>query len=166
MLRANASISQRHPWETVWWEWIFNLRGLLYYSNDRGMSYTQGMYLLGNPAIVWPAAANLVFVAVLGLVYLRCRGAPGSMWRGMGPFFARATYCMVAYFWNIFPYVFVKRSCYLYHYMPALLYAELLLAMTVDKLAGASALSISHPRSRSGRSRSYYLRSPLTQCPT
>lgn len=48
MLRANASIMQRHPWETVWWEWILNLRGLLYYSYDLKHTYTQGMYLIGE----------------------------------------------------------------------------------------------------------------------
>lgn len=39
---------------------------------------------------------------------------------------------------NLIPYVFVKRSCFLYHYIPGLLYGELMLAMMVDKLAGAS----------------------------
>ena len=48
MLRANASITQRHPWETVWWEWMLNLRGLLYYSYDKALTYTQGVYLLGE----------------------------------------------------------------------------------------------------------------------
>ena len=48
MLRANASIMQRHPWETVWYEWIFNLRGLLYYSYEQVHTYTQGMYLIGE----------------------------------------------------------------------------------------------------------------------
>ena len=47
MLRANAGITQRHPWESVWWEWIFNLRGILYYSYDKQLTYTQGIYLLG-----------------------------------------------------------------------------------------------------------------------
>ena len=42
-----------------------------------------------------------------------------------------------SYFWSIFPYVFVKRSCYIYHYIPALFYGEILLALTLDKLAGA-----------------------------
>ena len=34
-------------WETVWYEWILNLRGLLYYSYDQKHTYTQGMYLIG-----------------------------------------------------------------------------------------------------------------------
>ena len=34
MLAANARIELRHNWESVWWEWPLNLRGLLYYSKD------------------------------------------------------------------------------------------------------------------------------------
>lgn len=48
MLRANAGIMQRHPWETVWYEWMLNLRGLLYYSYDQKHTYTSGMYLIGE----------------------------------------------------------------------------------------------------------------------
>jgi len=34
MLLASARIELRHNWESVWWEWPLNLRGLLYYSKD------------------------------------------------------------------------------------------------------------------------------------
>jgi dolichyl-phosphate-mannose--protein O-mannosyl transferase len=34
MLAANARIELRHNWESLWWEWPLNLRGLLYYSKD------------------------------------------------------------------------------------------------------------------------------------
>lgn len=35
MLSANARIDVRHNWESLWWEWPLNLRGLLYYSQDK-----------------------------------------------------------------------------------------------------------------------------------
>jgi dolichyl-phosphate-mannose--protein O-mannosyl transferase len=35
MLSANARIDVRHNWESVWWEWPLNLRGILYYSQDK-----------------------------------------------------------------------------------------------------------------------------------
>ena len=34
--------------------------------------------------------------------------------------------------------MFVKRSCFLYHYIPGLMYGELMLAMTLDKLAAGA----------------------------
>lgn len=38
MVVASARIEQRHHWDSVWWEWIFNLRGILYYSRETGES--------------------------------------------------------------------------------------------------------------------------------
>ena len=35
MLSAHARIDVRHNWESLWWEWPLNLRGLLYYSQDK-----------------------------------------------------------------------------------------------------------------------------------
>ena len=37
---------------------------------------------------------------------------------------------------NLLPYFFVKRSCFIYHYMPALFYGELMTALLIDKMAG------------------------------
>ena len=47
MIRANARIDQRHHWDSVWWEWPLNLRGILYYSLEKQHGHTEMVYLLG-----------------------------------------------------------------------------------------------------------------------
>jgi hypothetical protein len=48
MLSANARIAVRHAWESLWYEWPLNLRGLLYYSkNIDDPDKTNTVYLLG-----------------------------------------------------------------------------------------------------------------------
>lgn len=48
MLSANARIAVRHAWESYWYEWPLNLRGLLYYSkNVDDPDKTNTVYLLG-----------------------------------------------------------------------------------------------------------------------
>jgi hypothetical protein len=44
------------------YEWMLNLRGLLYYSYDQKHTYTQGMYLIGEQTgeEAWTAAATSV----------------------------------------------------------------------------------------------------------
>jgi dolichyl-phosphate-mannose--protein O-mannosyl transferase len=37
---------------------------------------------------------------------------------------------------NLMPYMAVERSSFIYHYMPGLLYGELLTALFIDKFAG------------------------------
>jgi hypothetical protein len=145
MLLANARISIRHAWETVWWEWIFNLRGLLYYSKDAGHSYTNAIYLLGNPVVIWLVAAGVAASATLLTCACRCRrfgAAPGVLavyfaaldrW---APLWAVLAYCLCAYAANLAPYAAVARSCFIYHYMPGLMYGELATALLIDALAG------------------------------
>lgn len=49
MLSANARIAVRHAWESNWYEWPLNLRGLLYYSkNEDHPDKTNSVYLLGE----------------------------------------------------------------------------------------------------------------------
>lgn len=199
MLSANARIDQRHNWESYWWEWPLNLRGILYYSYDLKDTYTAtgtsapkwgahlvvskgtppkrgahlvvskdtppppagcvmcftvtppplarstllglcvstfAVYLLGNPAAIW-----LVFVAVIvgfaaTFFYVRYRTDPELDLTGFGPVFARIGYCLIVYMLNLLPYILVSRSAFIYHYMPALMYAEVLTALLLEQLVG------------------------------
>ena len=48
-------------------------------------------------------------------------------------------FCVLTYALNLLPYIAVNRSAFCYHYMPALMYAELLSALTIDRLFGEGA---------------------------
>ena len=64
-------------------------------------------------------------------------------------------FCVLTYALNLLPYIAVNRSAFCYHYMPALMYAELLSALTMDRLFGeAPAVSV-WAWSRSRREFSY-----------
>jgi dolichyl-phosphate-mannose--protein O-mannosyl transferase len=142
MLLSNSRITQRHHWETLWWEWPLNLRGLLYYSRDMGHSYTRTIYLLGNPAVIWLVTACIFFSLAALAIYWRYRQfgsltAPQyAMLDRWGPAFARIVFCIAAYAFNMLPYLAIARSCFIYHYMPALLYGQVLTALFLDALAG------------------------------
>ena len=142
MLSGNARIDQRHNWESTWDQWIFNQRGVLYHSNTtepiRGR--TESVYLIGNPAVIWLVAV-VVGVTILYLfAHYRCRTvrmvAKSSMFRGNGPALSMIAYCLVGYFCNLLPYLSVSRSCFAYHYMPALLYGEILAGIMLERLFG------------------------------
>lgn len=125
MLSANSRITQRHHWDSVWWEWVFNLRGLLYYSRDAGNTYTNAIYLLGNPAVIWLVAACVALCALLIGLTSRCRRFSTDA-SALAPYFAALdrwgpaittmTYCVCAYAANLLPYLAVARSCFIYHY--------------------------------------------------
>ena len=48
------------------------------------------------------------------------------------------SFCFTAYVFNLLPYLGVTRQAFIYHYMPALYYASLLLGLMIDgKMAPA-----------------------------
>jgi len=50
MVSASARIEQRHHWDSTWNEWPANVRGVLYYSKDKGHTTSEMVYLLGERA--------------------------------------------------------------------------------------------------------------------
>jgi dolichyl-phosphate-mannose--protein O-mannosyl transferase len=56
--------------------------------------------------------------------------------RSLNLFFASGAFCVAAYCINLIPYLGVARSTFIYHYMPALIYGELLLARVIEHIAG------------------------------
>jgi dolichyl-phosphate-mannose--protein O-mannosyl transferase len=51
-------------------------------------------------------------------------------------FFAAASYCIAGYILNLIPYIGVARSTFIYHYMPALMYMQILIGLLVEQLGG------------------------------
>ena len=114
MVIHNAAILEPHPWQSSWWEWVANLRGVLYYSKDYKHTYTAGMYLIGNPAVLWGVVASLFLSVVLIVLFLRYRHTPGLRLDAFSPTFAQIGFCLTVYWLNLLPYLGVKRSTFIY----------------------------------------------------
>lgn len=141
MVVGSNGITQRHPWDSVWYEWLLNLRGVAYYSHDYKHTFTAAVYLLGNPLVIWPVFVCIVSSLIFAGVYLRYRSWVLLKMAPFAPYFSAISFCAAGYIWNLYPYVFVARSCFLYHYMPALQYAHIMTAVLMQALFGASAAS-------------------------
>lgn len=137
MLSANARIELRHNWESVWWEWPGNLRGLLYYSKDfvaRGISQSKLIYLLGNPGVIWLVGVCVVLCVLASACYLRYKHDQHFQLHVHSNVFSAIGYCLWVYILNLLPYILVNRSAFIYHYMPALMYAEIMSALLIEQL--------------------------------
>jgi dolichyl-phosphate-mannose--protein O-mannosyl transferase len=147
MIVHNANILAPHPWMSSWNEWVLNIRGVAYYGKDGKDTYTAAVYLIGNHAIHMGVIAALVLFVACVALHLRVRPfaarlqllghSAAAATPGLAAFFASGSFCVVAYCLNLIPYLGVARSTFIYHYMPALIYGELLLARVVEHLAGS-----------------------------
>lgn len=138
MLTANAGITTRHHWESYWYQWIVNWRGLLYYNNEeKSTGRWASVYLIGNPLVVWSSTACVVIFLVLVSFKARYRGAAKN-WGFNKEFMEHAmgTSLFLFFGWlvNLLPYILVDRSAFVYHYLPGLLYAQMLSGMLIDFL--------------------------------
>ncbi|KAJ8903889.1 hypothetical protein NDN08_000422 [Rhodosorus marinus] len=143
MFRSNKSIKVRHPWESKWYEWILDMRGILYWNNSAG-GQERKIYLIGNPAVLLVAASVVVCVMLIVLynvnrVRLRRKPKekhPLDQYKIELPFdwLGPAMILLLTYWLNLLPFIFVQRAAFIYHYIPGLYYAILLAGLLMNHL--------------------------------
>jgi dolichyl-phosphate-mannose--protein O-mannosyl transferase len=85
----------------------------------------------------------LYFLHIRSAWYPRGRAALVDVFRAYWYPVAPATvFCACTYALNILPYVAIHRTTFAYHYMPAIVYGELLLALVSDRLLGLMGVSL------------------------
>lgn len=136
MFTANAGITTRHHWESTWYQWIVNWRGLLYYNKEINKKWA-AVYLHNNPIVCW-VCGGFVALFILGfLTSIRYRSFKlFSAARRLHLHYAMRTCVFLFWGWliNLLPYILVDRSAFVYHYLPGLIYAQLLTGVVVDQL--------------------------------
>jgi len=143
MFRANKGIKDRHPWESKWYEWPLNLRGLLYFVQDDDEDETRmsQIYLIGNPAVMYLCllCALIFFLCTIFFGRYRYKISSKSDLRSL---MEKGSILCAAYALNLLPYIAVERSAFLYHYIPGLFYAELLTALVIDRFPKSYKLAL------------------------
>ncbi len=114
MWSYNSGLAKTHPDASAWTEWPIDKKPVWYWARSTGPSETANIYLWGNPLIWW-----LSGLAVLLSIFRKLKH------KGI---------LLLGYFANLLPFIFVSRIAFLYHYLPALGFAILLLALAGEKL--------------------------------
>lgn len=136
MFTANAGITTRHHWESYWYWWIVNWRGLLYYNKDVDGKWAS-VYLLCNPIVCWTCGAFVAIFLLGRLFAVRYRDVKAIKVLHRQSFrYALRTSTFLFWGWliNLLPYILVDRSAFVYHYLPGLIYAQLLAGVLTDML--------------------------------
>ncbi|PWN19306.1 PMT-domain-containing protein [Microstroma glucosiphilum] len=131
MWETNAGLTERHSYDSRPSTWPTMKRGINFWSKDH-----RQVYLLGNPIVWWGSTvAVLVYVGTRALLMLRAKRGAQDFLDSTIVFYDRtASFLFISYSLHFFPFFLMSRQLFIHHYLPALYFAVLLLALLFDLL--------------------------------
>jgi dolichyl-phosphate-mannose-protein mannosyltransferase len=128
-----------HPYCSPWWSWILLIRPVAYFFEMRPNSMVQFVHAMGNPLLYWLSAIALL-IGLSFLITSQLRFPPKLInqinfeTRSQSPstLFWFAFYVITSFLAHWLPWSLSKRCIFLYHYMPASVFAFATLALLVS----------------------------------
>jgi dolichyl-phosphate-mannose--protein O-mannosyl transferase len=128
-----------HPYCSPWWSWVLLIRPVAYFFEMRPNSMVQFVHAMGNPLLYWLSAISLL----LGLSFLvasKIRFPPKLITqinleyssKSPSTLFWLTLYVITSFLAHWLPWSLSKRCIFLYHYMPASVFAFATLALLVS----------------------------------
>ena len=110
MFRYHSGVNATHPYSSRWYQWLLDIRPILYYLDYEGTSRSSfGAFV--NPVLCWAGLLGL-FVLLYCAVFRRER---------------RALFLLIAYLAQLVPWMFISRITFAYHYFPCAAFLTLVL---------------------------------------
>ncbi|XP_033209225.1 protein O-mannosyltransferase 1 isoform X2 [Belonocnema kinseyi] len=133
MLFDGQEAQNSHMYSSGPLEWPLMTRGIAYWVSTKSNAQ---IHLLGNLAIWYSGTIAVIIYSGLLIFYLMrrrrfCYDISETEWN---KFVTTGEVLLTGYFLHYLPYLFVERTLFLHHYLPAFIYKVLLTAGTLDHL--------------------------------
>ena len=119
MLSYHSGVTDSHPYASRWYQWLFDIRPILYYMDNDVAGYTTRFAAFVNPVVCWGGLLAVVACGFHGIV------------RRSG----RALFIFIGYLAQLVPWLFIGRITFAYHYFPSVLFLVLALCYVFHTLA-------------------------------
>ena len=119
MLSYHSGVTDTHPYSSRWYQWLFDIRPILYYMDNSVPGYTTRFAAFVNPVVCWGGLLAVLACAVQA-VRRRC---------------ARALFIVIGYLAQLVPWFFIGRITFAYHYFPSVLFLILALCYVFYSLS-------------------------------
>jgi dolichyl-phosphate-mannose-protein mannosyltransferase len=106
-----------HPYCSSWFSWAVLARPIGYYFKSENNLFSD-IHALGNPLLWWLSTASILGLSAWG--FRRLKGVNA--------------YLLIGYAANYLPWAIAKRCTFIYHYMSALVFSIIGLAVVTDLL--------------------------------
>jgi len=111
MFSYHSSLVATHPYSSVWYQWILDIRPILYYLQYRD-SLRSSFGAFVNPVLCWGGLLSM-FVVIYGAALRKDRNA---------------LFILIGYLAQLVPWMFVTRLTFAYHYFPDCVFLSLAVA--------------------------------------
>ncbi|MEI6064135.1 MAG: phospholipid carrier-dependent glycosyltransferase [Pseudanabaena sp. ELA748] len=126
-----------HPYCSPWWSWVLLIRPVAYFFENRPNSMVEFVHAMGNPFLYWLSAIALL-ICLTFVIVSKLRFPPQILTKiepkERRELFWFAVYITTSFLGHWLPWSLSKRCIFLYHYMPASLFAFAALALLVSLL--------------------------------
>jgi len=126
-----------HPYCSPWWSWVLLIRPIAYFFETRPNSMVEFVHAMGNPFLYWLSAIALL-LCLSFVIASKFRFPPQAITqiplRERSQLFWLMFYVTANFLAHWLPWSLSKRCIFLYHYMPASIFAFAALALLVSLL--------------------------------
>lgn len=129
MWETNAGLTERHAYDSRPQTWPMLKRGINFWTKDH-----RQVYLIGNP-FVWFGAflSVLAYLGARGLLMLRAQRGYGDLKDSRVRFYDQTLgFLVLGWALHYLPFFLMHRQLFLHHYLPALYFSILVLAVVFD----------------------------------
>ena len=121
MFTYHQGVHSPHPYQSSWYQWIFDARPILYY-RDLDLANTEGVKSLfasfNNPLVSW-AGLLAFFAMAIQTVRRKC---------------GRGLFILIAILSQFLPWLSIGRTLFAYHYFPTILFLVFAIAYLMNDM--------------------------------
>lgn len=111
MFNYHADLVATHPYSSKWYQWVLDIRPILYYLEYFDDGSRSAFAAFSNPLVCW---GGLLAMGGMGWLAIRERDK-------------KALFILIGYLANLLPWVLVSRLTFAYHYFPCTVFLVLAL---------------------------------------
>lgn len=118
MFTYHNGVTDSHPYSSRWYQWLLDIRPILYYLDTPAPGYTVRFAAFVNPVVCWGGLLAVLTLAV------RAGG-----WRC-----GKALFLLIGYLSQLLPWLLIGRITFAYHYFPSVVFLVLALCYVFNEL--------------------------------
>ncbi len=118
MLSYHSGLKSTHPYQSRWWQWVCDLRPILFYSDKTSETERSAFASFGNPLFWWTGA-----LCIFTLVYTAVKKRD-----------LIAAIIVFGWFTELSPWFAISRCAFIYHYFPCTVFLALAIGYQMNGL--------------------------------